>query len=182
MTVKVLGTEELDMDVLCDFPGNARRGALGTVRESIREHGQYRSLIVRRRDGKPDQILCGHTTRDSLVAERYTTARCEIVECTDGEARKINVVDNRSQEEATWDTDALIVQLEMFGDDFTGTGFTVEQAEKLMFGSAGRDDREVPEDEPAWQILLDCESEEHQAELLTRFADEGLACRPLIRS
>lgn len=184
MTVKVLGVEEIEIDCLTDFPGNARRGALGVVRESIREHGQFRPLVVRRRDRKPDQILAGHTTRDALVAERYTTARCEILSCSDDEARAINLVDNRSQELAGWDSEALIAQLDMFGGDFTGVGFTAVDVDKLRLkGMPEPGDASVDEDDEGgmWGVVVEVDSEAEQAELLDELAGRGLKVRALIQ-
>ena len=39
---------------------------------------------------------------------------------------------------------------------------------------------EVPSWDPSYQILIECESEAHQAELLERFVAEGLKCKSLI--
>ena len=191
MTVKILGTAEVAIDELVGYPGNARRGKLSVVRESIEKLGQFRPLVVRQREGKPLMILAGNTTKDALVAAGYVTARVEILECSDDEARQLNLIDNRSQELAEWDTAALVAQLELGGGDFTGTGFSVEDFDKLAYGGAGRDDREIPEDEPGWQILFDCQDEENQAEWLAWFATEHRVdppppvtgeARPLIRS
>jgi ParB-like nuclease domain len=180
--IKVLGVEEIEIDCLVPYPQNARRGNVGVIMDSIREFGQYGPLVCRAREHKPPMVLAGNHTLKALAGLGHQTARVELIECSDDEAKRIVIADNRTGDLATWDEVALAAQLESFGDDFAGTGFTLVDAEKLLFGSAGRDEREVPEDEPAWQILIDCTDEEHQAELLTRFAEEGLACRPLIRS
>jgi hypothetical protein len=183
MTVKVLGTEEIGLDMVTSFPGNARRGNIRVIAESILEHGQYRSLIVRRRAGKPDQLLCGHSTRDALAACRIAVARAEIIDCDDDEARKINAVDNRSQELAEWDMDALAVQLEMFGDDLTGTGFTADDAAKIMFkGMPEPGDAPTDEDGAgAWGVVIECETEDEQVALLDELAGRGLKVRALIQ-
>lgn len=180
--IKVIGVEELEISCLCDFPGNARRGALAVVRESIETLGQYRPLVIRRRDGKPDQILAGHTTRDALVAAGYADARCEVLSCTDDEARRLNLIDNRSQELAGWDTDALAFQLATF-DDFTATGFTAEAAAKVMFkgmpepGDAPTDD----DGEAQFGVVVELDTEQEQADLLARLVSEGFKVRALIQ-
>jgi len=184
VTVKVLGVEELEISCLCDFPGNARRGALAVVRESIETLGQYRPLVIRRRDGKPDQILAGHTTRDALVAAGYTNARCEVLSCTDDEARRLNVIDNRSQELAAWDTDALAFQLATFDDNFVATGFSADDAAKVMFrGLPEPGDAPTDDDDQGgrWGFVGEVDSEAEQAEWLARLTAEGVRVRALIQ-
>jgi ParB-like chromosome segregation protein Spo0J len=184
MTVKILGTEEIAIDELCGFPGNSRRSALPQIRESVEAHGQYRSLVVRRRTGKPDQILCGHGTRDALWAAGHTVARCELVECSDVEASKINVADNKIGDLGAWDTAALVAQLESFGDDFSGTGFSLEDAEKLFRGGMPEPgDADTGDDDGAgqWGVVVEVESEAEQADLLTRLVGEGFKVRALIQ-
>ena len=183
MTITVIGTEEAEIDTLVSYPGNARRGSLRVVRESIAALGQYRPLVVRRRDGKPDMILCGHTTRDALVAEGHATARIDVLTCSDDEARRINLIDNRSQELASWDTEALTAQLETFGDDYTATGFSVADAQKVMFGGMPEPGDADTEDDGAdgWGIVIELDSEDEQAEWLGKLAGEGLRVRALMQ-
>jgi ParB-like chromosome segregation protein Spo0J len=181
VTITVLGTEEAEIDTLVSYPGNSRRGSLRVVRESIAALGQYRPLVVRRREGKPDMILCGHTTRDALVAEGHATARIDVLTCSDDEARRVNLIDNRSQELASWDTEALTAQLETFGDDFTATGFSVADAAKVMFGATPELDDGDGDDGELWGVVAECDDEQAQAELLARLDGEGYKVRALIR-
>ena len=45
--MRYLGTQNLPLTGLAQFPGNARRGDLGAIRASVARHGQYRSIVVR---------------------------------------------------------------------------------------------------------------------------------------
>jgi ParB-like chromosome segregation protein Spo0J len=184
MTVKVIGVEEIVIDELVGYPGNSRRGALPVVRESIETLGQYRPLVVRQRPGKPRMILCGNTTKDALVAAGYSSARCEVIECDDGEAARINLIDNRSQELATWDTAALTAQLESFGGDFSATGFSLADAEKLFRGGMpepGDADTEDDDGEGRWGVVVEVDTEAEQADLLARLMAEGFKVSALIQ-
>ncbi len=59
-----------------------------------------------------------------------------------------------------------------------------------MFDGSGRDDREIPEEPPGWDILFGCGDEQNQAEWLAWFASDHRdpppsvtgEARPLIRS
>ena len=66
-------------------------------------------------------------------------------------------------------------------DDFAGTGYTEDDLDKLI-KKVGDD---VLEAEPElegleYRVVVECESEAHQADLLARLESEGLKCRPLI--
>lgn len=130
MTIKYLRTKVIPLDELTPFPGNARRGRVDVIRESLRKNGQYRSLVVRE-DGDSLVILAGNHTHAALVEESAKGARCEIIECDDASARRINIVDNRTNDLAEDDADALADLLRDI-DDYEGTGFTDEDVAKLM--------------------------------------------------
>lgn len=121
-----LRTEEIPLERLTPFPGNAKRGAVDKIRESVREHGQYRSLVVRHTSEDTLVVLAGNHTLLALQGEGHPHARCEIIACDDTTARKINVADNRLPELGTYDDDALSLILESLDGDFTGTGFETE--------------------------------------------------------
>lgn len=131
MAVSWIETREVPIDSLTRFPGNARRGNVDEIRASIRRHGQYRSLVVRDDNGEL-VILAGNHTRDALAAEGHPAARCEILECTDDEARRINLADNRLAELGDYDGDALAELLSYLDGDYEGTGYTDADIDALL--------------------------------------------------
>ena len=137
MAAKWLETRDVRLSELTRYPGNARRGNVEEIRKSIRRHGQYRSLVVRSHDGKY-VILAGNHTRDALEAEGFDTARCELIECDDAEARRITLADNKIGELPDPDTgerydgDALAELLSSLDGDFDGTGWTEEDLADLL--------------------------------------------------
>jgi hypothetical protein len=122
---------DIPISSLTRFPGNARRGNVDEIRSSIRRLGQFRSLVVRD-TGSELVILAGNHTRDGLEAEGYETARCEVITCTDDEARRINLADNRLSDIAQDDGDALAELLSYLDEDYEGTGWSAEDVEKLL--------------------------------------------------
>jgi DNA modification methylase len=155
-----LATREIAIADLTRFPGNARRGNTGEIRKSIRRHGQYRAIVVRSHDGHLT-ILAGNHTADALAAEGHETARCELIECSDDEARRINAADNRLGElpdpetGERYDDEALAELLASFDGDFDGTGWTEDDLETLLeedepeqAGGGDPDDAPEPPAEP----------------------------------
>jgi hypothetical protein len=152
--VKFIRLDVLPLGALQPFPGNARRGDVDAIAESLATFGQYRSLIVRQADDGSHVVLAGnHTAQGILRLAQYDAgqldevygegtaarlgggvrpeARCEIITCDDGEARKINAADNRLAELGGYDDAALLAQLSALAGDFTGTGWTEEDLRRL---------------------------------------------------
>lgn len=133
-----VATTELPLAGLARFPGNPRLGDTAEIRKSIRRHGQYRAIVVRRHDGQ-HTILAGNHTADALAAEGMTTARCELIECTDDEARRINLADNRLAELGGYDDQALAELLARLDGDLDGTGWDIRDLDEIA-DALGRDD------------------------------------------
>lgn len=125
------GIRDVPLSELTRFPGNARRGDVAAIRESVRRNGQYRALVVRD-TGSDLVILAGNHTFDALQGDGYAAARCEILRCDDATARRINLADNRTAELGDYDNDALVELLSYLEEDYEGTGWTAEDVEALL--------------------------------------------------
>lgn len=138
MPARWLATREVALSELARFPGNARRGNVGEIRRSLRRHGQYRAIVVRQCPDGTRVILAGNHTADALQAEGRETARCELIECDDDEARRINLSDNRLGElpdpetGERYDGDELAGLLASLDGDYDGTGWTAEDLAALL--------------------------------------------------
>ncbi|MET7720654.1 hypothetical protein [Streptomyces mirabilis] len=150
-------TEDVPLEELSLYPGNARRGDVRLILESLRTSGQYRSLIARQLPDGPLVVLAGNHTMLALalhgrgpcissfpIASRpdadcaichglrwEPAARVEVVECDDETARRINLVDNRAVEKGDWDLDGL-VELLSYLPDLDGTGYSDADVERLI--------------------------------------------------
>lgn len=182
MAVEYIETREVPLTSLTRFPGNAKRGDVGKIRESIRRTGQYRSIVVRQ-DGDKLVILAGNHTFDAVALEGTAAIRAELIRCTDDEARRINLADNRLAELGSFDTDALAELLSYLDDDYEGTGYDEAFVESLLTPP----DEEPTEDEPTKTVgalpdcgvIVECEDTEAQNELAHRLANEGWRVRIL---
>ena len=137
-----VGTELISLADLDLFPGNPKIGDTQAIRESVRRFGgQYRSVCVREKDeaaGRPRRvILAGNHTCQALGAEGYAAARCDVIECSDDEARRINAADNKLADLGTYDDELLIALLTSFEGDFEGTGYRAEDLDDLLARGPG---------------------------------------------
>lgn len=157
-----VGTEPVSLEDLEPFPGNARRGNVELILDSLRANGQYKPLTVRRH-GETLTILAGNHTYLALLRHEEDdragcadwelsndrpcqvciavdrddpTALAHIVECDNATARRINVVDNKAADEGDYDQQALDAILATFDGDLVGTGFSPSEAELFAAGAA----------------------------------------------
>lgn len=174
-TATYLLTESLPVADLTPYPGNAKVGDVPTILESLCRNGQYRSLIVRQTEGAR-VVLAGNHTLQAIAAHGpgdcgltvrvgeegrpcglcgnapwEPVARCEVVECDDSTARRINLVDNKSAERGDWDEAALADLLDALEDDYAGTGYTdtdltdlVAAVEEALLDDEDKDEEPTP--------------------------------------
>lgn len=150
-----IGTEPVSLEDLEPFPGNARRGNVDLILDSLRANGQYKPLTVRRhgdtltvlagnhtllamlrheendRDGCPDWELANDRPCQVCIAvdRDDPTALAHIIECDDATATRINLVDNKSADDGFYDDTALASLLASLEDDLLGTGYSASEAE-----------------------------------------------------
>jgi DNA modification methylase len=156
-----IGTEPVSLEDLEPFPGNARRGNVDLILDSLRANGQYKPLTVRRK-GDDLIILAGNHTFLALLRHEESgrdacadwelandrpcqlcitvdpddpTALAHIIECDDATATRINLVDNKSADDGTYDQEALAALLTALEDDLVGSGFELSEAELFASGA-----------------------------------------------
>ncbi|MGW2936057.1 hypothetical protein ACWDA7_30365 [Streptomyces sp. NPDC001156] len=156
MSVTYQGTRDIPIDEITPYPGNAKRGNVEQILNSLRRNGQYRGLVIREIPDGPLIALAGNHTMQALALhgagdcgetvkvggkERpcgvchngpwEPVARCEVYQCDDATARRINLADNRTAELGTYDNEALAELLRELDGDFDGTGYTPQALDDL---------------------------------------------------
>lgn len=102
---------------------------------------------------------------------------------TESQRRAYVLADNQLAANSSWDQDLLAVEL---GDlkaadfDLKTIGFSDREIARGLKSLEPEAAKSVLSDDLQFRIVVDCTSEEHQAELLARLEEEGIACRPLI--
>ncbi|MEU0947667.1 ParB N-terminal domain-containing protein [Streptomyces canus] len=143
-----LRTDTIPVDRLTPFPGNAKRGDVGAILASLRKNGQYRGLVVRQQPDGALVVLAGNHTRQALAehgpgdcgvkdcgvcrnsAAWIPAARCDVVECDDRTALRVNLADNRTSDLGTYDYAGLAELLGTLGD-VDGTGYSDQDVQDI---------------------------------------------------
>lgn len=124
-----LTVERVRLADLRHYPGNARRGDVEAIRESLRINGQYRPLLVQRSTGF---VITGNHTLDGMLAEGWEEADATYLDVDDDQARRIVIADNRTADLGGYDERALLTLLREVGEDLTGTGYDMDDFDDLL--------------------------------------------------
>ena len=122
---------EVDVNELKEFPNNARIGNVREIYESLLQNGQYRPLVVNRRD---NIILAGNHTFQAIKRLGWAKALVWYVDVDDKQAKQIVLVDNKLNDDATYDYTKLEKAIKELQDvsDLIGTGYTEKAVDDLL--------------------------------------------------
>lgn len=190
--------------LLKHHPKNPNKGDVEEIKKLIEHNGFYGVLIVQESTG---YILIGNhrfIAGCELGIEEFPVVYLDVDEDA---AMRIMLSDNRSRDIASYDEKILAHDLLSLSvkqgssqpGSIVGTGFSdfdishllrdiggpQGEAEELDKEVKGRGKRGKRDTSPklggmAFKIIVECDDEEQQAGLLTRFEMEGLKCKPLI--
>lgn len=166
------------------------------LEKSLEDLGQYRSLVLWQQiDGTYIQ-LAGHGVKEAMEAHGLTEVRADVFppELDPIIAKQILIADNLHAKNSEPDLDlltTLLVEQRDLGLDLGIVGTDANALEEMLKSIAGDDytdnnplpekgDAPVSEISDQWALLISCEDEDQQLELLERFQAEGLSCRVLI--
>ena len=148
--------------------------AVDAVANSISQFGFKVPVVI----DKDNIIVCGHT--------RYKAAKklgLEVVPCvvaddlTEEQIKAYRLADNKVSELAEWDIDLLGEELEdIFDIDMSDFGFDLLEDEPTAPTERKDLSDKVGE---TYEVIIECDSEEQQAEIYERVRKEGLSCRVL---
>lgn len=130
----------VEVDSLRPFPGNAREGDVGGICTSLEANSQFRPIVVNRREGGRYggmTILAGNHTWQAAKALGWDLIAATFVDVDDATAKRINLVDNRSNDVASYDDVALVALLaDIVGEQgpggLVGTGFDGDDLDDLL--------------------------------------------------
>jgi ParB-like chromosome segregation protein Spo0J len=180
-----LTVEMAPIDSIKRYPNNPRKnaGAVEKVARLIEEYGWQQPIVVDRHRviivGDTRFLagrLLGHPKVPILVAAHLTAKQ----------ARAYRLADNRSAEEAEWDTERLANELAVLRDggfDLSLTAFDTAELNKLAL--VGSEADEEPEgrkiaDTLQYQIVVECTDEADQVQTIKLLQTAGKKCRPLM--
>lgn len=123
-----LTVQRVPIDSVTPHPENPRVGNVEKIRESLREFGQYKPIVVQQSTG---YVLAGNHTRKALIAEGATAIDAVFRDVDDEEARRILLADNRTSDVGGYDSAGLLALLGGL-PDLAGTGYTPDDLAELQ--------------------------------------------------
>lgn len=105
---------------LVPYGKNPRRGNTDVIVDSLKRHGQYRPIVVRT---GTFEVLAGNHTLAAAKELGWEEIAATFVDCTDDEAARIVLVDNRAGDLGTYDDELLVELLANLDGGVAGTGY-----------------------------------------------------------
>ena len=167
------------VELIQPFHKNPRRGDVKLIQGSLKENGQYRTIVlnVGTHTGRPVECLAGNHTWLAAKAEGRATMPVNFVDVDEQRAIKIVAVDNAANDKSKTDK-AVLADLLGDLDSLDGSGITDEEFAKMLGGDDPDTSPMLPDQ--GYALIIDCDDEVQQAELLSQLEDEGLRVRPLM--
>lgn len=183
MTLKV---ESVKISELAKFEGNARKGNVSLIAESLQKNGQFKPIVVNKgtQTGKMNEVLAGNHTLAAAESLGWEKIDAVFVDVDRDAALRIVLADNRSNDVASYDNDALLSLLHEL-PDLDGTGYSSKDLDELL-----GDLMDIEDDEPEntreqnfgeqYEVVIECENEFQQQDLLIKLSSEGLKVRAIV--
>lgn len=175
------------VETLIPYARNARTHSdaqVAQIAASIREFGFTNPILV---DGE-NGVIAGH---GRLAAARKLGLNevpvIELAHLTPAQKRAYIIADNKMALNAGWDFELLredLNELDAENFDLALTGFGEKELEELMTWAPDGKGEGHGEGEgnlkEQWHVLIECDGERQQRELLERLTGEGLSCKALV--
>jgi hypothetical protein len=168
--------ELIPVTALRPHPRNPRKGDTVAIADSIVNNKFYGAVIAQRSTG---YILAGNHRYKAAIDTGADEIPVIWVECTDEEALRILLVDNRTNDKATYDEKALADVLASLSD-IEGTGYDQAAVDEILrqIPEAGFPD--LPEGEkPAFRQMT-FTLHDDQAEVVKRALERAKALGPFV--
>ena len=145
---------------------------MAAIRDSLLRFGQVEPLIVQKSSMR---VVGGNGRLDVMRSLKWTDANVILLDLTDTQAITLGIILNRTGELSAWDKDTLADLLgDLNGEDgLSWLGFDDKDVRRLL----GDDDG--PENKGAASVMVTCENEQDQVEMLKQCQERDLECRAL---
>lgn len=139
------------IEEIAHYPGNARTHDEALLRDSLERNGQYRPVVINRGTltGRPNEVLAGNGTTGAARDLGWTHVAATFVDVDDEQARRIVLIDNRANDVAGYDLDALADLLKAAQPDLSGTGYDQNFFDGLIASLYRPDQLTDPDDAPS---------------------------------
>lgn len=176
---------------LTELPGNPRRGDIDAIARSLRVFGQRKPVTARvtghDEEGNPTGYVTAgnHTLQGARDKLEWTHIAVVWIEEDETTANAWALADNRLSEIGSNDADELATMLARIAEEdddlFAATAYTDDDLAKMLDTNLPPPgDAETLDMPQQWGVMVDCDDESMQVELLTRLADEGFRVRAIM--
>lgn len=169
----------IDIHAVREHPDNTRQGDTGAVVEAIKAHGFYGQIEVNATNG---YTVMGNTRLRAMLALGCKEIPADVRPLTEREERENLISDNRTSDLASYDEQGhadFLAAMAAEPAGLDGTGWSGDELDD--FRSALQRTQNRPLGEPtahslsglAYRIVITCNGEREQQELLDRLQSEG---------
>jgi len=187
MKVKKQKIEQVAISDLMPDPNNVRthdEKNINAIKASLESFGQQKPIVV----NAEGTVIAGNGTMQAAADLGWTHIDVVRSDLEGEAARAFGIADNRTAELAIWDDAELATALEALRssdvDLFAASGFSDKDLDQILRdqknGDAEEDIDESALMELQYRVVVEVESEDHQASVIERLEREGFVCRPLI--
>jgi ParB-like chromosome segregation protein Spo0J len=140
-------------------------------------HARHKAALLIYKQGRRIKLPSGKELPDGMVP---------VIDCSgwsEAQKRAYVLADNKLNEGSDWDEELLRLEvgdLDGLGFDLSIAGFGDAELKRLLGDDAGGAGNGGGELQPQYQILIECESEAKQIEILEKLNGDGIACRALV--
>lgn len=175
--------EQISIDALMPYARNSRTHSTAQIAQlvaSINEFGFTNPVLIDEANG----IIAGHGRVLAATQLGMQDVPClRLSHLTEAQRRAYVIADNKLALNAGWDYDVLKDELAALDDadfDLELTGLSDAEI-KSALGEVEEVEAEAKISATLqYRIVIECESEAHQAKILKTLEREGLSCQPLI--
>lgn len=149
--------EHLPIEQLHNYSRNPRKGNIPAIKKSLCQHGLFKPLLVNTgtQTGEEWAVLAGNHTlaamrelnRQAIDADQtppHIMVPCYVIDVDETQAAEIVLIDNKTSDQADYNTEALADLLEWL-PDLDATGYEQEELDDLLDNL--NQVEEAPEDE-----------------------------------
>lgn len=183
-----LEVQSVKISDLAKFSDNARKGNVKMIAESLTVNGQFKPIVVNlgTHTGVKNEVLAGNHTLAAAESLGWDAIDAVFVDVDRESAVRIVIADNRSNDLATYDNDALLSLLHEL-PDLDGTGWSETDLDGLLEDVTGVEDADDAEGDTReqnfgeqFEVVVECDSEFHQQEILIKLSSEGMKVRAIV--
>jgi ParB-like chromosome segregation protein Spo0J len=173
----------VDVEKLLPYAKNSKKHPPEQVKEivaSIKQWGWTMPILV----DETGTVIAGHGRL--LAAKKLQLPKVPVVSAkgwSEAQKRAYVIADNKLTENGGWDKGVLADELAALKDlnfDLNLTGFDDKELDKLIGDPEDPDTGPQIGDDLKYSVVVECQDELQQTELLDRFEKDGLKCKALV--